>query len=70
MEHDPEPLNDAVVPATEQAPLAVKLTVKPELAVALRLSDVPASCAPGLAKVMVCICALTANVCVTGVAAA
>jgi hypothetical protein len=69
MEHDPEPLNDAVLPVSEQAPTAVKLTGKLELAVALRVSGVPASWAPGLAKVMVCVCRFTVNVCVTDGAA-
>ena len=43
MEHVPAPLNDAVLPVTEHAPLATKLIVKPELALAERLSEVPAS---------------------------
>jgi hypothetical protein len=34
--------------------LEVKLTVRPELAVAVRVGLVPKFCAPGLAKVMVC----------------
>jgi hypothetical protein len=56
MEHIPAALKEAVVPVTEQTPLPAKLTVKPELAVALRVSGVPTVCAPGLAKVIVCVC--------------
>ncbi len=69
MEHDPEPLNDAVLPVSEQAPTAVKLTGKLELAVAPRTSGVPTVCVPGLTKVIVCVCK-TLNVCVTDGAAA
>jgi len=52
----PEAMKVATVPLTVQTPAVweAKLTVRPELAVAERLSGVPTTCAPGLAKVMVC----------------
>ena len=45
------------------------MTVKPELAEAVRASGVPTVCVPGLAKVMVCNFPLTVTFCETGVAA-
>jgi len=33
----------------------VKVTVKPEVAVAVSISGVPTNCAPGLLKVIVCV---------------
>ena len=56
----PEAMNVAVVPETVQTLVVVevKLTVRPELAVAESVSGVPTVWAPGLAKVMVCACAV------------
>ena len=62
----------AVVPETVQtlAVVEVKLTGRPELAVALSVSGVPTVCAPGLAKVIVCDVRFTVKLCATIVAAA
>jgi hypothetical protein len=48
----------------------VKLTGRPELAVALTVSVVPTVCAGIAPKVIVCACALTLKLCVTFAAAA
>jgi hypothetical protein len=75
MPHVPEARNFTVapvVPETVQTAgvVEVKLTVKPEVAEALSVSDVFIACAAVIAgKVMVCVCR-TANVCETCGAAA
>ena len=68
----PAAINVAVVPETVQTLVVaeVKVTVRPELAVAESVSGVPTVCGPGLAKVMVCAWPLTVKLCGTGVAAA
>ena len=73
--HVPAEMNVAVVPLTVQMPVVceAKLTVNPELAVAISVSGVPTVCAPGLSKVIVCgvrPAAFTVKLCETGVAAA
>ena len=74
IEQVPAAMKLAVAPETVQtlAVVEAKLTARPEVAVAVRLSGVPTVCAPGLLKVMVCAisAALTVKVCETGVAAA
>ena len=75
IEQVPAARNVAVAPLTVQtlAVVEAKLTVRPEVAVAVRLSGVPTVCAPGLAKLMVCavrLAAFTVKLCATGVAAA
>jgi len=65
----------AVVPETVQTDCVVeaKLTARPEVAVAVNVSDVPTVCVAGVAKEMVCAvsgAACTVKLRVTGVAAA
>ena len=64
-------MNVAVVPETVQmlVMVEVKLTPRPELAVAESVSGVPTVCVPGFAKVMVCASPFTVNVCGTIAAA-
>ena len=52
----PDATNMAAVMETVQmlVVVEVKLTARPELAVAASVSGVPTVCVPGLAKVMVC----------------
>ena len=54
----PDVKNVALLPVTEQTlPVEeAKLTIRPELAFADRVSGVPTVCVPGLAKVIVCCC--------------
>jgi len=74
MEHVPALRNDAVAPLTVQTLVVVeaKLTVRPEVDVAERVSGVPTVCVAGVLKVMVCdsSAAFTVKLCDTGVAAA
>jgi hypothetical protein len=62
----------AVVPLTVQTPVVceVKVTVKPEVAVADSVSGVPTVCVAGALNVIVCGCGFTVKPCDTGVAAA
>ena len=55
MEHVPTPTKLRVLPETLHTAevIEVNVTVKPELAVAVKVSVLPKFCAPGLAKVMV-----------------
>ena len=57
----PEPIKVAAEPETVQtlAVVAVKLTARPELAVAKSVSGAPTVCGPGVAKVMVCVACAT-----------
>lgn len=59
--HVPVAAKLAVVPLTAQtlAVCEVKLTVKPELAVAASVSGVPTVCVPGVLNVIVCDSAVT-----------
>jgi hypothetical protein len=59
--HVPEAIKVADVPETVQMPVVVevKVTAKPELAVAESVSGLPTVCAPGLAKVIVCVASVT-----------
>ena len=68
----PEVSMVAVVPETEQSigVVDVKLTTKPELAVAESVSGVPTVCVAIAPKVMVCEAAFTVKLRETGVAAA
>ena len=72
MVHVPAPTRDARLPATVQTELVdeLKLTGNPELAVAFKVSDPPATCPAIAPKVMVWAACVTLNVCVTGAAAA
>jgi hypothetical protein len=56
IEHVPAARKVAVEPETVQTPVVdeAKLTVRPEVAVAERVSGVPMVCAAGVAKAMVC----------------
>lgn len=56
IEQVPVAMKVAVVPLAVHTPGVVeaKETVSPEVAVAARVNGVPTTCAPGLAKVMVC----------------
>jgi hypothetical protein len=67
----PAAMKVAVVPETVQTLVVVeaKLTVKPELAVAVSVSGVPMLCVLGAAKVIVCDFELTLKLCVTAGAA-
>ena len=57
-------MNVAVVPETVQmlVVVEVKVTARPELAVAESVSGVPTVCVPGLAKVMVCAAWVTVTI--------
>lgn len=57
----PEAMNVAVALEIVQMPVVVevKVTAKPELAVAESVSGAPTVCVPGLAKVMVCVAFVT-----------
>lgn len=67
----PEAIKEAMLPVTVQTEVVedVKLTGKPELAVAFSVSGVPAVWVEMGLNVMLCAIGLTANVCATGVAA-
>ena len=72
MEHTPAETKVTVDPDTVQTAkeLLVKLTAKPEVAVAVRATGPAASgVSGGCVKLMVCVLCSTLNVCVTGVAA-
>ena len=70
----PAAINVAVVPLTVHTPVVceLKLTGRPELAVATSINGVPTVCMPGFAKVIVCVWPppRMVKLCVTGVAAA
>ncbi len=70
--HVPAAIGVAVLPATVQMPVVeeAKLTVSPELAVALRLSGAPTVCAAMALNVIVWPCAFTTKLCATAGAAA
>ncbi len=67
----PVAMNVAVVPETVQTPVVVevKVTAKPELAVAESVSGVPTVCEGMVANVMVCASLLTVKLRVIGGAA-
>jgi hypothetical protein len=71
MVHVPAMVNVAVVPLTVQTAMVweLKPTVRPEVAVALSVSDVPAVCVPGLLKVIACVAWTTLKLCGLPVAA-
>ena len=52
------------------AVLEVKVTLKPEVEVAVKVGEVPKACEPGLVKVMVWLAAVMLKLCWTWVAAA
>ena len=54
----PVPTKVSVVPLTVQTPsvLEAKVTVRPDVAVADKVSVVPKTCVPGLVKEIVCVC--------------
>ena len=68
----PEAINAAVAPETVQMLLVVevKVTAKPDVAVAESVSGVPTVCIPGLLKVIVCDPRFTVKLCGTIGAAA
>ena len=61
----PEAINVAVVPETVHmlVVVEVKLTARPELAVAESVSGVPTVCAAIVGKVMVCASSFTVKLC-------
>jgi hypothetical protein len=70
IEHVPRPASVNVDPFTVQTLEVVeaKLTTRPEVAEALRVTGPGSEILPGFAKLMVCEAWLTVKTCVTGVA--